>query len=154
MMKNTIVASLGLAAALAFSSAHAADAAQAVADATQLKVIEGEGYRVRVTGLDTKAGAPGYFLVVIEATAGYKVNTKFPHKLKLAAAPDGLKLPKMILKKKDGTFAGEKTFTFKVPIEASKPGRYGVEGKLKLSVCNAETCLIKKEKLRAIIKAN
>jgi hypothetical protein len=165
MFRNAAVVTLGLLATFVVHSGGEAAAGESAAVATtqmvgaeadsvtELKAIEGEGYRVKVTELATSVGSPGHFLVVIEATSGYKVNTKFPHKLKLADAPSGLKLPKRLLKKKDGTFAGTKTFTFKVPVEASKAGNFSVKGKLKLSVCNEETCLIKKEKLKVVITA-
>jgi hypothetical protein len=165
MFRNAAVVTLGLLATFAVHSGGEAAAGESASVAanqtlgaeaesvTELRTIEGEGYRVKVTQLATSVGSPGHFMVVIEAKGGYKVNTKFPHKLKLAKAPSGLKLPKMVLKKKDGTFTGTKNFTFKVPVEASKAGDYRVKGKLKLSVCNAETCLIKKENLKAVVTA-
>lgn len=165
MFRNAAALTLGLLATFAVHSggeAAAADGANVMAtpmmgaganSVTELRTIEGEGYRVKVTHLATSVGSPGHFMVVIEAKGGYKVNTKFPHKLKLAKAPSGLTLPKMVLKKKDGTFTGTKTFTFKVPVQASKAGNYGVKGKLKLSVCNEETCLIKKESLKVVVTA-
>ncbi|MBW2457739.1 MAG: hypothetical protein JRI68_24760 [Deltaproteobacteria bacterium] len=127
---------------------------QAAALATRdLATMNGEGYEVTVNDASGAVGDPTAIVVVIKATGQYKVNAKYPHKVKLAEPPAGLELPQRILKRDDGKLDDAKTFTFRIPAKASKAGSFAVTGKLKFSVCDASSCLIKKEALAATVTA-
>ncbi len=118
-----------------------------------LSTMSGEGYTVTVQDVIGSVGAEAPIVVIIKATGQYKVNAKYPHKLKLAEPPAGLELPKRMLKRADGSLDDEKTFTFSIPAKATRAGSFTVSGKLKFSVCDATSCLIKKEALQATVTA-
>lgn len=118
-----------------------------------LATMNGEGYQVTVHDASGVVGDPTSIVVVIKATGQYKVNAKYPHKVKLAEPPAGLDLPQRILKRDDGQLDDAQTFTFRIPAKASKAGSFAVTGKLKFSVCDASSCLIKKEALAATVMA-
>jgi hypothetical protein len=118
-----------------------------------LTTMSGEGYTVTVEDASGAVGDPAAIVVVIKATGQHKVNVKYPHKLKLAEPPAGLELPKRTLKRADGQLDDEKTFTFSIPAKATRAGSFTVSGKLKFSVCDATSCLIKKEAVQATVTA-
>ncbi len=155
-----LVAALALAAvgALALVATPSEAAATGVAArgpmlGTELGTMSGEGYAVTVQDATGSVGGEASIVVVIKATGQYKVNAKYPHKLKLEEPPAGLELPKRLLKRSDGSLDDEKTFTFRIPAKATRAGSFTVSGKLKFSVCDATSCLIKKEKLEATVTA-
>src|SRR5262245_37631610 len=117
-------------------------ASDATAGETALANLEGDGYTIVVTDGSGKVGEETHVVVTIKAKAGFKVNEKYPTKLKLHDAPSGVELPKQVLKKDDGSFEGKSAFTFKVPVKATRAGSFDVKGKLKFSVCNDQSCLI------------
>lgn len=140
---------------LAAGSSEAASTAPARIgpQAGALATLNGEGYQVTVHDAKGAVGEPISIVVVIKATGQYKVNAKYPHKVKLAEPPAGLELPKRILKRDDGQLDDAQTFTFRIPAKASEAGSFAVDGKLKFSVCDATSCLIKKEALAATVTA-
>ncbi len=123
------------------------------AQAGALATMNGEGYEVTVQDASGAVGEATSIVVVIKATGQYKVNAKYPHKVNLAEPPAGLELPQRILKRADGQLDDAQTFTFRIPAKASKAGSFAVDGKLKFSVCDATSCLIKKEALAATVTA-
>jgi hypothetical protein len=114
-----------------------------------LTTVDADGYTLVVTDGSGQVGKETHILVTITAKNGFKINEKYPHKLKLAAPTEGLELPKLILKKKDAKIDGKKKLSFLVPVKATRAGTFTVSGKIKLSVCNDKSCLIDKQKLRA-----
>jgi hypothetical protein len=119
----------------------------------ELAKVEGDGFAIVVTDGSAKVGEQTQVVFSIEAKDGYKVNEKYPHKLKIKDAPDGVELPKPVLKKGDGAFDGKNTFTFKLPVKAKRAGSFELVGKLKFSVCNEKACLIEKKDVRAKLVA-
>ena len=161
MIAITRASALGLTiAALAtgalIGNANASDAAPATAgeqDVVQLgEGLRGEGFEVTVDADSLSVGKKGFINVVIKAKAGFKVNQDYPHKIKFKNVPDGVKVPTTV-KKKDGAFEGKSAFRFKVPVTASKAGKFKVGGKLKFSVCNDKSCIIKKKNIKVSLKA-
>jgi hypothetical protein len=131
-------------------------ASHSTAEASQpsaLATVEGDGYSIVVTDGSGKVGQETQVTVTIRAKEGYKVNDKYPFKLKLADAPSGIELPKPVLKKGDGSFDGKNAFTFKVPVKATRAGSFDVKGNLKFSVCNDQSCLIEKKDVKAKVTA-
>ena len=121
--------------------------------ATQTATQTGEGYELTVHDAAGAVGDSTAIVVVIKATGQYKVNAKYPHKVKLGEPPAGLELPRRTLKRADGELGDAQTFTFRIPAKATKAGSFAVTGKLKFSVCDATSCLIKKEALAATVTA-
>lgn len=78
----------------------------------------------------------------------YHINDKYPVKLKLADPPPeaGLKLPKLLFKREDGTFT-EKSGSFKVPFVASRAGKATISGTFSFSVCSDANCMMDKVEL-------
>jgi len=116
--------------------------------------VDGEQYSVQVGAPKITVGAAAEFQVKISAKPGYKFNKLFPTKLKLADPPDGLEFPKRKLKKGDGSLAADQmSFTFAVPVKATRAGTFPFEAVLKFSVCNDAKCVVKREKLKSQIVA-
>ena len=122
-------------------------------EAAALATVNTDGYKLVVTDGSGLVGKETHILVTVTAKNGYKINEKYPHKIKLAAAADGLELPQPTLKKKDAKIDGKKKLTFRVPVKATRAGTFEVSGKIKLSVCNEKSCLIDKKKLSAKLTA-
>jgi hypothetical protein len=87
-----------------------------------------------------KAGKPGEVAVSFTALKGYSIDRTLPMTLKLTAVP-GVTLPKAELaasandpKAKDQYYVDLPVL--KVPVTASKPGKYDVPGKLKYFFCS------------------
>jgi hypothetical protein len=144
---------LGAAAACALSLG--VPTAAASPDATvPLATISGEQYTIEVTSPPVSVGADAEFQVKVEATGGFKFNKAFPTKLKLGDAPEGLVFPKPKLKKGDGVASADgKSFTFAVPVKATRAGRFPFEAVLKFSVCNDDKCVVQRKKLKSSISA-
>jgi hypothetical protein len=154
MMKFRTASSIALTIAALTSAAFvaAAPGEQLVDAAVPLASIDAEGYSVVVKDGSGKVGEEAHIIVTVTAKQGYKVNDQYPHKLKLKHAPAGLEYLKPVMKASDAEIAKSK-LTFRVPVKATKAGTFAIKGKLKLSVCNDQSCLIKKEVLSAAMKA-
>lgn len=106
---------------------------------------ETENYLAEIkAGGSYKAGAEGAVDVTLTVKGAYHTNDQYPYKFKLNdPAPDGVAFPKPLLKREDGKF--EKTQgTFRVPFNATKPGKYTIAGVLSLSVCSEANCIMDK----------
>jgi hypothetical protein len=94
-----------------------------------------------------KAGQEGAVEITITPKREYKINDKYPLKLKLAEPPDGsVKFTKAILKREDGVFEPKKG-TLKVPFVAARTGKARINGVLSLSVCSDANCIMDKVEL-------
>ena len=90
------------------------------------------------------AGKEGIVDIVLTAKDPFHINDAYPYKFRTPeTAPEGVKYPKPLLVRADGTF-NEKTGTFHLPFVASKTGKYKVGGTLSLSVCSPSSCLMEK----------
>jgi hypothetical protein len=90
--------------------------------------------------------------VLVEAKGEYHINDKYPYRFKLETPPPpGLKYPKPVVGKEDGTMDPRKVM-LKVPFIAEAAGEKKVAGTLSLSVCSAANCLMDKQPLEVTVK--
>ncbi len=120
---------------------------------TCLKTVDEDSYRITISHNTLAVNTPGHFRVTVIAKGGFKVNENYPHKLTLDTPAKPISLPKTHWKKRDVQFKGTQQFFYKIPVTASKAGTYPIVGKIQLSVCTANTCVIKKKTLSFPIKA-
>ena len=98
-----------------------------------------------------KAGQEGLVEVTLVPKNPYHINDKYPIKFKVAdPAAEGIKYPKAILKREDGTVDLNKGL-FKVPFIAAKAGKAKLSGMLYLSVCSDANCIMDKQELEASV---
>jgi len=94
-----------------------------------------------------KPGQEGTVEVTLVPKAPYHINDKYPIKFKVSdPAPEGVKYPKALLKREDGT-VDDKKAAFKVPFVAEKAGKAKVSGTLYLSVCSDANCIMDKQEV-------
>ena len=93
-----------------------------------------------------KAGQPGVVEIVIVPKTGYKINDKYPTKFTADSAPNGVVIPKAILKVADGVFSAHRG-VLKLKVIPSKPGAIKVGGNASFSVCSASACIVGKKHL-------
>ncbi len=110
-------------------------------------------FDIEVQDWEGPAGEEALVLVTVKAKSGFKINEKYPHKVKLDPPPKGLSLPMLTIRKKDAQVSGDKSITYTIPATAAKAGEYQLSGVVKLSVCNKEQCRMAKEKLTAKLTA-
>jgi hypothetical protein len=92
--------------------------------------------------------------VVVTAKGEYHINDKYPYRFKLEdPPPTGLKYPKPVVGKEDGTM-DERKITLKVPFVPASAGDKKVAGLLSLSVCSAANCLMDKQQLDLTVKVD
>jgi hypothetical protein len=105
---------------------------------------------IRLSGA-AKAGEESIAEVVLTPKRDYHINKAYPYKFKtLDPAPDGVKFPKPVLQKADGTF-DEKSGKFRVPFVVAKAGKAKVGGTLSLSVCSEANCIMDKKELEVAV---
>lgn len=129
---------------------------KAAVEPGQKVVTEDEGpppFDIVVQDWEGPAGEEGQVIVTVKAKEGFKINDKYPHKVKLDDPPEGLSLPLTTIAKKDAQVNGDKSITYTIPATAAKVGQYKLGGVVKLSVCNKEQCRMAKEKLAANVTA-
>lgn len=129
--------------------------AQATVDATAqaTNAVDTENFRVRLSFEEPcKKGETCTALVTVDAKGGYHINDKYPYRFKLTdPAPAGVKYPKPVVGRDDGTFSETKA-VLRVPFVAESAGEAKVGGTLSFSVCSDEKCLIEKQALEATAK--
>jgi hypothetical protein len=91
--------------------------------------------------------------VVVEPKGEYHINDKYPYRFKLNEPPPGLKYPKPVVGKEDGTIE-ERKAVLKVPFVPENAGEKKVSGVLSLSVCSAANCLMDKQALELSVKVD
>ena len=92
--------------------------------------------------------------IVVQAKGEYHINDKYPYRFKLEDPPPaGLKYPKPVIGKEDGTMDEHKV-TLKVPFVPASAGDKKVAGTLSLSVCSAANCLMDKQQLDLTVKVD
>ncbi len=87
----------------------------------------------------TKGGA-GKLVVVLRAKGEWHVDPRTPLKIDLAA-PEGLKLEKTRLGKKDAVDPKAESPRFEAPFTAVAAGTHEARAKLDFFVCSAEACV-------------
>ena len=154
----SLVALMGLAFALAAGCSKSEAAPARGSSARESTAItasaksETENYVAEMKAMgEYKAGAEGVVELTIETKGAYHMNDQYPYKFKAAdPAPEGLKFPKPILQRADGSFEKKKG-SFKVPFVVSKAGRATVSGTLSLSVCSDANCIMDKVPLELAV---
>jgi hypothetical protein len=92
--------------------------------------------------------------IVVLAKGEYHINDKYPYRFKLEDPPPaGIKYPKPVIGKEDGTMDEHKV-TLKVPFVPASAGDKKVAGTLSLSVCSAANCLMDKQLLDLTVKVD
>src|SRR5262245_20443280 len=92
--------------------------------------------------------------VLVEAKGEYHINDKYPYRFKLEdPPPQGIKYPKPVVGKEDGTMDEHKV-TLKVPFVPASTGDKKVAGTLSLSVCSAANCLMHKPRRDLTVKVD
>lgn len=99
------------------------------------------------------AGEEAQVLVTVKAKQGFKINDKYPHKVKLDAPPAGLTVPMLEITKEHAQLSGDQSITYTIPATAAKAGQYQLNGVVKLSVCSQDQCRMAKEKMTASVTA-
>ena len=154
----SLVALMGLAFALA-AGCSKSEAAPARGSATHEGTAvtagpkaETENYTAEMKAVgDYKVGAEGLVEVTFATKGAYHINEQYPYKFKATdPAPEGLKFPKPILQRADGSF-DKKAGSFKVPFVVSKAGKATVSGVLSLSVCSDANCIMDKVPLELAV---
>ncbi|HRI68359.1 MAG TPA: hypothetical protein PK156_29220 [Polyangium sp.] len=115
---------------------------------------ETESYVAEIKPVGTYTpGKEGVVEIVLTAKAPYHINTAYSHKFVTPdPAPAGVTYPKTLLAKADGKFT-ESTATFQLPFVVSKAGKYGIGGRLSLSVCSSANCVMEKLDLEVDVEA-
>jgi len=115
--------------------------------------VDNPNFSVRLTFEGPcKKGETCTALVTVDAKGGYHINDKYPYRFKVAdPAPAGVKFPKPVVNRDDGTFTETKA-VLRVPFVAETAGEAKVGGTLSFSVCSDEKCLIEKQALEASAK--
>ena len=99
---------------------------------------------------DYRVGAPGKVEVVLDAKPPYKINEKYPFKLKLEETA-GLKFDTRTVAKDRVRVEGKRA-TMTVPLTPQSAGQAQVAGQFSFSVCNDERCLLERRDLRLVLK--
>jgi len=132
----------------------AADAEKtAVAGGPVRPSLENANYRVEMRSVGAcRKDSPCAAEVLVEAKGEYHINDKYPYRFKLEdPPPPGLKYPKPVVGKEDGTM-DERKVVLKVPFVSEVSGQTKVSGTLSLSVCSAANCLMDKQPLELTVK--
>jgi hypothetical protein len=107
--------------------------------------IDSDNYLVELKSAgEYKVNQEGSVELTVTPKGDYHINEKYPIKFKLTdPAPEGVKYPKGILKREDGTFSDKKG-SLKVPFVGTRAGKATVSGVLSVSVCSEKNCLVEK----------
>ena len=97
-----------------------------------------------------EVGKSGVVVAVLTAKAPYKCNDKYPYKLVLDPAPNGVTYSTLKVR---GMRIAEKRSTLHVPFTPTKAGRAKISGTLSFSVCTKERCLVEKRALSVNVEA-
>jgi hypothetical protein len=94
---------------------------------------------------DSKIGQATKVVLRVTPKGKYHFNTKYPTAV-ILQAPAGVELPKARLKAEDGQVS-EREARFEIAFTPKDAGDKVFTGEVKFSVCTAENCDIKKEKI-------
>jgi hypothetical protein len=124
-----------------------------------LKLKAAEGTLAISSPSDAKAGAEAVAHLVLTPGTGFHVNTEFPIKLTLES-PTGVTLAKGEFvagghdkSKGDAESLDEQKLAIAIKLTPAAAGNYTINGKFKFAVCDATTCLPKKEQIAIAVAA-
>jgi hypothetical protein len=110
-----------------------ADAGRSVGDAT-VWIDAGDE--------EAQVGETRTIVVGILAGRGYRITELFPHRVRVAAAVDGVELLAAEVRREDGVLVNERTFEMPVPLKALRPGEYVIPFDVKTSTCTDVICYV------------
>jgi len=93
-------------------------------------------------------GKAGSVQAVLVAKGEFKCNENYPYKFKLGAPPSGVSYPSPIAR---NISKGKKRSTLTIPFTASEAGKKTISGKFYFSVCDAQSCVIKKQPMSVTV---
>ncbi|MCA9628255.1 MAG: hypothetical protein KC766_11340 [Myxococcales bacterium] len=111
----------------------------------------GDSFGAYLAGGKYTAGKAGSVTAVLTAKGEYHCNDKYPYKFTLDPAPAGVTYPETVVK---GMSVTEKRSTMAIPFTPTEKGAKTISGTLAFSVCNADRCLIEKQKLSITVNVN
>lgn len=112
-----------------------------------LKVKQRKGYQIRIRYQKNQSinSTSALYLMIVPAE-GWKLNLPYPTNLKITP-PAGLKLERVVYKRKQAGVYKEQLIRFKVPYTTKTSGTKAFKALLKLAICNPKVCVPKKEYL-------
>lgn len=137
---------LGISSVASVASAEDASSRAKAARSEEISKIEHEAFSIELKPLTAKVGQPATVTVSVKAKGGFHLNQEYPHKLKVAEVPAGVRLEKTDLSRGDASL-DEGSLTFTLAATPEKAGRYSLAATLKTSVCDEKQCILKSEKL-------
>lgn len=126
------------------AESQVAKAAEPPAADTKGAAATGAAFGAWLQGGKYEVGKPASLTAVLTAQGEYHCNDKYPYKFTLDPAPSGVSFPSNVVK---GMAVTAKRSTMSIPFSASEKGAKTISGTLAFSVCNADRCLIEKQKL-------
>ena len=91
---------------------------------------------------------PGAVVAVVNAQGEFKCNDKYPYKFKVGSAPAGVSFASTTVR---GASIGKKSTSLRIPFTPTSKGAKTISGTFYFSVCNAETCQIKKQPMSVTV---
>jgi len=88
---------------------------------------------------------------VLIAKGEFKCNENYPFKFKLNAPPSGVSYPSKIAR---NISIGKKRSVLSIPFTASEAGQKTISGTFYFSVCNPQSCHIKKQPMSVAVTVN
>ncbi|MEM9874334.1 MAG: hypothetical protein AAF928_05540 [Myxococcota bacterium] len=159
MLKNllfpTTVAALAVAGLSTLDTpAEARDTALSQAERSEGVAAEPRGatelgagtFDISVGNAQATVGEAATISVTVTAKGGFKCNDAYPHRVKKLAGT-GVTFPQPSV---TGAVSG-KSIQFSIPVTPTEAGAHAVTGQVKFSVCNDESCHIKKVPLQATV---
>ena len=94
-------------------------------------------------------GKDGQVSITIVPAKGYKWNKDFPAMLTMKEGTEGVVALKGSQYRGDDFKTGDKNVSVAAGVTGKKAGEQALEGELRFSVCNEESCIIATEKVEA-----
>lgn len=91
---------------------------------------------------------PGSVVAVVTAQGEYHCNEKYPYKFKLNSPPAGVSYGADTVR---GASISQKRASLSIPFTASSAGAKTISGTFYFSVCNEDTCQIKKQPMSVTV---
>ncbi len=91
---------------------------------------------------------PGAVVAVVTALGEFKCNDQYPYKFKVGSVPNGVSFGATTVR---GASIGKKTTSLRIPFTPTSKGAKTISGTFYFSVCNEETCHIKKQPMSVSI---
>ena len=95
-----------------------------------------------------KVDKPGAVVAVVNAQGEFKCNDKYPYKFRVSGSPAGVSFGATTVR---GASIGKKSTSLRIPFTPTSAGAKTISGTFYFSVCNAETCQIKKQPMSVTV---